>query len=262
MIQKLLIFIIFLLEIGQLIKNNIITSIPKIIFQEFTSLFLITSGLYFFIEYLLNKYNTNFNNINPPHKKMYVVKNFIKSFYLAGLCSQIYKLFYILNGVIDLTLMKRCAIYYIINDLIGLLLVKKLPTTTKIHHITTSLCGLLVVMKESKTLDILSLIVLYAVFSSMAFCVNFYLGLRVYSTNIKLKKTLSITSFCIYLISCIVSWIFQLILSISVIPTVPIWHTLTYFIFLYSVGRDDIILMKWLYNDNQNYKKMLEDNKN
>ena len=103
------------------------------------------------------------------------------------------------------------------------------------------------------------MIVLYAVFSSMAFCVNFYLGYRVYSNNTKVKQLLSVSSFWVYVVSCIISWIFQACLAYLVIPTVPIWHTLIYFAFLYSVGKDDIILMKWLYDDNQHFKTLLKE---
>lgn len=257
--HKLLIFGLFLLELGQLIKNNIITYIPIEIYKEFSTVFYITSFIYIVLKKILNKVSSSFISINPEHKKMYVVKNYIKSFFLAGLCFGLNNFLNLLNGTVDLMFIKRCAVYYIMNDIIGLLLVQKLPTTTKIHHITTSLCGFAIIMKKNNNLDVLTLIVLYAVFSSIAFCVNFYLGLRVYSKNTKLKQYLSIGSFWVYLISCIVSWIFQMCMAYIVIPTVPLWHTLIYFAFLFSVGRDDIILMKWLYNDNQQFTKIIRD---
>ena len=191
---------------------------------------------------------------------MYVVKNFIKSFFLACLCTHLGKFFELLDGALDLMFVKRCAVYYIMNDIIGLLLVKKLPTTTKIHHITTSLCGFAVIMKESNNLDVLTLIVLYAVFSSIAFCVNFYLGLRIYSTDVKLKRYMSNISFWTYLLSCIVNWILQCYLALQVIQVVPFYHTLFYLGFLYSVGKDDIILMKWLYDDHNKFKEIMINN--
>ncbi len=259
MIQKLHMFILFLVGLGQLIKNNIITSIPLEIYNEFSIVFYITTFMYYILERILNKFSISFKSINPNHKKMYVVKNYVKSFFLACLCTSIGDFLNLLNGTLDLMFIKRCAAYYMMNDIIGLLIVKKLPTTTKIHHITTSLCGLAIIMKESNNLDILTLIVLYAVFSSIAFCVNFYLALRIYSKKTKLKQVCSITSFWVYLFSCIISWIFQLCMAHTVLPTVPLWHSLLYFAFLYSVGRDDIILMKWLYDDNQRFKKILEE---
>ena len=211
MLQKLSIFIIFLLGIEQLINNNIIKIIPNILFNDFTTVFCITTVGYFVLEQILNNYVKSFREIIPTHKKMYVIKNFIKSFFLAGLCTHFGKFFDLINGNLNLMFIKQCAIYYIMNDVIGLLLVQKLPTTTKIHHITTSLCGLAIIMKESNKLDILTLIVLYAVFSSMSFCVNFYLGFRVYSTNIQVKRYLSNISFWVYLLSCIINWILNLI---------------------------------------------------
>jgi hypothetical protein len=259
MLNKLSIFTFFLLGIGQLIKNNIISLIPIEIYNEFTIVFCITTFGYWVLEWVLNTFVKSFREINPPHKKMYVVKNFIKSSFLAGLCFFLYKFLDLLNGTLDLMFVKRCAVYYVMNDIIGLLLVKKLPTTTKIHHITTSLCGLLVAMKQSNNLDVLTLIVLYAVFSSMAFCVNFYLGFRVYSQDIQTKRHLSNASFWVYLLSCIVNWGFQACLAIGVIPNVPFYHTLIYFAFLYSVGKDDIILMKWLNDDHNNFKKILDN---
>ena len=260
MLSKLSIFILFLLGIGQLIKNNIITTIPFEIYNEFSVIFYITSFSYFLLEKLLNKFVKSFREINPEHKKMYVVKNFIKSFFLACLCTQLGNFFELMNGALDLMFVKRCAVYYIMNDVIGLLLVKKLPTTTKIHHMTTSICGFAVIMKEANNLDVLTLIVLYAVFSSIAFCVNFYLGLRIYSTDIRFKRYMSNISFWTYLLSCIVNWILQGYLAIQVSQIVPIYHTLFYLGFLYSVGKDDIILMKWLYDDHNKFKEIMINN--
>jgi hypothetical protein len=259
---KLLIFILFLSGIGQLISNNVITAIPDEIYNEFTIVFYITSLSYFLTEALLNKFVKSFREINPEHKKMYVVKNFIKSLFLAGLCTNLGKFYDLFNGTLDLMFVKRCGVFYIMNDVIGLLLVKKLPTTTKIHHMTTSLCGFAVIMKESNNLDVLTLIVLYAVFSSIAFCVNFYLGLRIYSTDTGLKRYMSNISFWTYLLSCIVNWLLQCYLAVQVVQVVPIYHTLFYLGFLYSVGKDDIILMKWLYDDHNKFKKIMTDNKN
>jgi hypothetical protein len=258
---KLYLFIIFLFGIGKLIDCNYLLNIPKEIYSEFVYVFFITLFSYFIIHKILDKFVLSFKKINPEHKKMYVVKNYIKSFFLACLCYKLDKFSDLLNGNLDLMFIKRCAIYYIMNDILGLIIVKKLPLTTKIHHITTSLCGFAIIMKKSNNLDVLSLIVLYAVFSSIAFCVNFYLGLRIYSSDIKLKRYMSNISFWTYLLSCIVNWILQIFLATKVFLLVPIYHTIFYFIFLYSVGKDDIILMKWLYDDHIKFKKIMNDNK-
>jgi len=223
------------------------------IYNELICVFSITYILYYILYYLLNKYCSSFNNIQPEHKKMYVVKNYIKSLYLALLC---FTLPNYIMGQYDILFIKRCCIYYIINDLIGLLLVSKLPTTTIIHHSTTSLFGLAILTKKNDNLDILTLTVLYAIFSSLTFLVNFYLGYRVHSSNNYIKYYISKIANCIYIISCAINWIVQLYLFYGIIWTIPLYHTILYLCFLYSVVKDDLILMKWLYNDQIQCKKL------
>jgi hypothetical protein len=221
-------------------------TINKDIYYEFIFVFFLTYIFYYSLNFILNKYVESYNKINPPHKKMYVIKNYIKSFYLAGLC---FTLPYYITGQYDIYFIQRCCIYYIMNDIIGLLLVKKLPTTTIIHHLSTSLCGLCIFMKNNDNLDLITLIVLYAIFSSITFLVNFYLGFRVHSTNIIYKYYLSNIALYIYFFSCLINWTLQIYLFPSIVYIIPFWQSILYIAFIYSVVKDDIILMKWLYND-------------
>jgi len=224
------------------------------VYYEFISVFFFTFNLYNVVFYLLNEYCKSFNNINPEHKKMYVVKNYIKSFYLACLC---FTLPYYISGNYDLLFIKRCAIYYFTNDIIGLFLVKKLPTTTKIHHCTSTIGGLLILMKQDNTLDIITLLVLYAIFSSLTFLVNFYLGYRVHNNNIVNKYYISKTANIIYILSCVINWSLQVYLFFGIIWMIQLYQTILYICFLYSVVKDDLILMRWLYYDQLQYKKLL-----
>jgi hypothetical protein len=224
------------------------------VYYEFISVYFLTYNLYNVVLYLLNKYYKSFNEIDPQHKKMYVVKNYMKSFYLASLCLT---LPYYISGNYNILFIKRCCIYYIMNDMIGLLLVDKLPTTTVIHHISSSLCGLAILTKSNETLDILTLIVLYAIFSSLTFLVNFYLAYRVHSNNKLHKYYLSVIANNVYMLSCLVNWSIQLYLFYGIFLLIPIYHTIIYLAFIYSVVRDDIILIKWLYNDQYKYKNYI-----
>jgi len=224
------------------------------VYYEFISVFFFTFNLYNVVFYILNIYCKSFNNINPEHKKMYVVKNYIKSFYLACLC---FTLPYYINGQYDILFIKRCAIFYFMNDLIGLLLVHKLPITTIIHHSTTTLCGLFIFLKDDNHLDIITLIVLYAIFSSLTFMVNFYLGNRVHCYNIVFKYYISLIANFIYILSCIINWLLQLYLFFGIIWTIPLYQTILYICFLYSVVKDDLILMRWLYDDQLHYKPLM-----
>ena len=118
------------------------------VYYEFISVYFLTYNLYNVVLYFLNKYCKSFNEIDPQHKKMYVVKNYMKSFYLACLCLT---LPYYISGQYNILFIKRCCIFYIINDMIGLLLVDKLPTTTIIHHTSTSLFGLAILTKTNES---------------------------------------------------------------------------------------------------------------
>ena len=104
-------------------------------------------------------------------------------------------------------------------------------------------------MKNNDNLDLVTLIVLYAIFSSITFLVNFYLGFRVHSNNIIYKYYLSKIALYIYFFSCLINWTLQIYLFFSIVYIIPFWHTILYIAFIYSVVKDDIILMKWLYND-------------
>lgn len=258
-IINIFLFALFLIGVRKIIDLQFITTLPIELLNEFTWIYYITITLYYILKHFMNKYNTNFFNINPEHKKMYVIKNYVKSFYLACLCCQLSYFIDLIYGKYDLMFVKRCGVYYIMNDIVGLLLVDKLPLTTKIHHLTTTICGFAIMLKENNNIDILTLIVIYAIFSSLAFSVNFYLGYRIYSNNILFKRYLSNISFWTYLLSCIVNWIIQFLISINIIFDIPIFYSIFYFCFLYSVGRDDIILMQWLYNDHSNFKKLMEN---
>lgn len=223
--------------------------------SEFVLLLNGTFTFYNILYHVLNKYVKSFREISPEHKKMYVVKNFVKSAMLANLCylipTHIWKVF---SGNCDLYFMKRCAIHYVINDIVGLLIVKKLPTTTKIHHITTTIFAFLTLLKTNNTIDIITLIEIYAMFSALAFCVNFYLGFRVFPSNVLIKKNLSLLSFVVYAGTCIINWLAQMYLVYQLF-FVSIWQVCIYIAFFFSVARDDVILMKWLYDDYMSLSK-------
>jgi hypothetical protein len=225
---------------------------------------------------IMNQYIEPFKKIYPEHKKMYVIKNFVKATVLAGLCVVILlNVSDLLNGKMDIKLIKRCAIYYVINDGIGLLIVEKLPTTTIIHHSVTSICGLLMQFKTSNEIDTLFLIVIYAIFSSFSYCVNYYLGFRIFTGYENIKRVMSITSFWVYLLSCLINWAIQMYLAIQLYRTClyGLWEKIInigvheseplqvnylmllqfflYVVFFTAVAKDDIVLMKWLFNDHR-----------
>ncbi|AYV80130.1 MAG: hypothetical protein Gaeavirus11_10 [Gaeavirus sp.] len=267
------------------ICNLLVMELDTFIVAEFLVLVTCNYHLYKFLYVFMNKYFKSFRDISPEHKKYYVIKNFVKSLTLAWLfVVTLMNYEDIIYGTYELTFIKRCAVYYSLNDVIGLFVVDKLPATTVVHHTMTSLCTLCVQFKKSSKLDVISLVIIYAIFSSAAFCVNFYLGLRIYAGCEYVKKVLSITSFWIYVLNCVVNWGVQLYLSFILfhdclvrtydllanyvmclycseypsyenVDYVLLAQLLMYIAFFVAVAKDDVILMKWLFNDFQSFSK-------
>lgn len=219
--------------------------------QEFIMLLNGTFIFYMLFYNAMNTYYKPFAEIKPAHKKMYVIKNLTKSLMLANLAMMIpANIYNIITDKSDLMFMKQCAMHYVINDIIGLLIVRKLPRTTIIHHLTTTTFAFLTQLKQTNELDIITLIEIYAMFSAMAFCVNFYLGMRILPLNIHIKKILSITSLIVYSSTCLVNWIIQFYFVYKLFFIYPT-QVLLYIFFFMAVARDDVILMTWLKNDVQ-----------
>lgn len=219
--------------------------------SELTPYFLLVSVnilvLYYMFYFWLDILSEKFRNINPAHKKIYVVKNFVKSLYLADICLKIPAILtQLYNRNLDLIFVKKLSIAYFLNDFIALLIVPKLPTTTVLHHIFSSTLGFYTLTKTTNTIDIQMLALMYGCFSCMSYIVNFFLAYRVIYNNNFSGKILAFLSLIIYISTTALNWLVQVYLLYDSFKFT--FGFLGYFVFLYMVMRDDIILMKWLYD--------------
>jgi len=223
-------------------------------FQYFFTIISLSIPIFYVITYFIfNILSKSFNLITPNHKKIYVVKNYVKSVYLLLICLYsitIIKQVILLN--VDLKLAKYLAITYFINDLFALYifyflgLITKLPNSTILHHIASSTAGFITLTKIDNTIDIKMLILLYGFFSCMSFVVNMYLGYRVYTKTDWIKYYFVIISYWVYLITLILNWCVQLYLMYFTLQF-NIFYGL-YILFLIFIGQDDIVLLKYLWN--------------
>ena len=80
----------------------------------------------------------------PLERRKYIIKNFIKSFFLLTLSVGLFRPLIwpaIKYGHWNNRLIHLAGALYTSNDLMGLIMVKNLPYSTKMHHmITTALC--------------------------------------------------------------------------------------------------------------------------
>ena len=90
--------------------------------------------------YGLNQYNNKFKLLNFD-KKLYVVKNLVKSSILAIITFFGTPYFYtsLIESVFDNELIYKFGALYVSNDIIALCVVKNLSITTKCHHFITTL---------------------------------------------------------------------------------------------------------------------------
>ena len=192
-------------------------------------------------------------------KQIYIVKNLTKSIVLFYI--NIHTIFYFLPSIINNEwndfYIRYLGGVYVSTDLAGLLNVPNLSITTKFHHYATIILYTLVCNISVKNNNLIKLIVCYTIFSSFAFLVNLYLGLRFFIikeskelNQIRINKIIGINrklAYYSYLINCFLNWSIHLFFFIYCIiyNKFSLWYIL-YSLILIPIIKDDIILLNWL----------------
>ena len=83
----------------------------------------------------------------------------------------------------------------------------------------------------------------------MSFVVNMYLGYRVYTKTDWIKYHFVIISYWVYLITLLLNWCVQIYLMYFTLQF-NIFYGL-YILFLIFIGQDDIVLLKYLWNQSK-----------
>lgn len=221
--------------------------------------------LYFVLYNLLTPTET-FKKLDY-NKKMYIIKNIIKSYFLFYIfvIGTRRILYFIINDIYDMDEVRYYGSIYVSCDLFALLIIPKLPKTTKIHHLSTLFLLSIVGYYDANEKDVVKFICIYTTWSYFAFMVNFYLGIRFFIVNKeedKLTKSdrinnkiidiIRISSYYNYLICCIFNWTIHIyLLSIKLNNFNMDIMTTIYLIFLIPIIKDDLILMSWLKNKSQ-----------
>ena len=203
-------------------------------------------------------FNTNFQKLKLS-RQLYIVKNVVKSFVLlyVGFFASIDFIRFIKNDYYEMNLVYYYASFYVANDLMALLIVPNLPNTTKIHHQITCAFLLYTLHVNFNSIEnVGQLLFIYTIFSSYAFLVNFYLGMR-FLKNANNTKTYfndiidysKKYAYYIYFVSCVINWSIQLtIMSYRMYNGIINLHYILYSGLLYFIIKDDLILMSWLKN--------------
>lgn len=225
----------------------------------FTSLTIFSKLFYNFLDINIE----NFNQITPVHKKWYVVSNLIKSIIFSFMS---YHCYFLIKNILfydkwDNVELLYLGCLYASIDMVGIYIVPKLAVNTFYHHLVVNLMFLYTLLNDMSENTFSKLIVVYALYSVLAFSVNFYLGLRVITKNKKILELLSSFCFVNYVFCCIPNWSFQFYhlcfndLYIKFYGFIPVsFYSLLMMVVIY----DDLVLMKYL-KDNSLLKNLLND---
>jgi len=184
-----------------------------------------------------------------PSRRLYLIKNFLKSYILMILCIGALKpviIPAIMYNEWNTIYIQTTAALYASNDIMGLIMVKDLHQSTKMHHtIVTALC-LTSFGIEFQTSHVGKMMFVYTISSSHAYLVNFYLGARLLVEKARLEMV-RITSRNIYFVCCLVNWSWHILWILNNYNIISGGHLL-YFCVLFWIIKDDIILLSWLNN--------------
>ena len=201
---------------------------------------------------MLLKNNSKYKE-HTENRQRYITKNMVKSMLLCFISGITIKPVYdiITYNKWNNTIIHTLGSLYVSNDILGLLCINDLPRSTKFHHIVTTLLLFLnfsIDYTEINTcmIEIGKLLVVYVIFSSYAFLVNYTLGYRfLTSSDSKELAQLKTVSYYTYLLSCIINWSIQVVLLYK-FTHIPIYSKFAYMFIMIPIINDDLVLMSWL----------------
>ena len=208
-----------------------------------------TFGLFYYIlEIQLNVFQ-NFKRMSVNRKK-YVICNFVKSIILFILALRSLPILFevLLNFpetpvFTNISNIKRLGTIYTSLDSSSIFYNTKMSKTTLCHHIAVIIFYIFNLYDNYEKNSICLLIMLYAIFSSFGFMVNFLLGFRfVYNID----KTYYRICFLSFLFTSLINWIIQFTYYICNNYEKNYIHI--YIFLLVFIIYDDIILLRWLKN--------------
>ena len=238
-----------------------LSTIPTYIFLP--SIVLLYKVKYRIVHSILSR-NSIYTSLGID-RQYYIIFNISKSimlFFLSYLISIGYSENIITFSSIDWSrqiMFKNITSLYAITDFIPLFISqKKMMTSTVIHHVCVCMALLGVLSSDLENIGISNAIILYGLFSSFAFVVNFYLGIRFLISDDTLLRYIKRGTFINYSLSCICNWSLQSVYLSKYIYKLFVLYTqhhtqihnyiylLGYTGFLYFWIKDDLILMRYL----------------
>lgn len=217
-------------------------------------LFLIGSYLvftsYYTIYYFLERYSFSFQRIQSKQKKFYIIGNLLKAGVLISITP--FAAFHLTKIIVfdewNTQTLQTLGSIYVIPDFISMIVVKRMRWSTWIHHLCVVLFNYFSIMNDYRNENVLRCVVVYASFSSFAYCVNVLLASRFLGLSVNAAHVLSFFALLIYGACCAVNWSWQAYYLHRLLTTGhQSWPVFLYMGLITVVVYDDLVLNKWLW---------------
>ena len=206
---------------------------------------------------IMSAFLDNFKNFKhlTSDNKLYVTTNINKSFVLMFICLKFMKILsnkpkQLLNGThiskSEIGEWMNLTSLYVMTDAVSLIRSNNIPRSTQIHHLAVVMAYFIINTLDINKKNLSTALVLYGAYSSIAFLVNLYLGLRKFTDKTQLLKRIAGIT---YILSCSINWSWQFYYQFNYFNPITL-KSMAYCLFssglLYSWIQDDIILIKHL----------------
>lgn len=236
---------------ANILQNHVLDTTDHIGVFIFGSYMLFSS--YYMVYYFLERYSSSFRKISQE-KKFYTISNLLKAGVLVSITPfAVWNLYLIVrHDRWDTNVLRNLGCIYAIPDFVSMVVVRRMAITTYIHHICVCVFNYFSLQNDYQEENICRLIVVYAAFSTFAYCVNMLLASRFLGVSAAVSRRLSFAALCIYVGCCAINWTWQVYYLRRLIYHNDHWTIYLYMILVCFVMWDDIVLNRWLLRNVKN----------
>lgn len=227
--------------------------------RDHLGVFLIGSYMifasYYMIYYFLERFSSSFRRIASQDKKFYIIGNLIKAGILVSITpfAVVHLSKIILLDVWEGNILRNLGCIYAIPDFISMVIVRRMRWSTWFHHLCVVIFNYFSILNNYNDENVCRCVVVYAAFSSFAYCVNVLLASRFLGVSANVARLLSFAALVVYAFCCAVNWAWQVYYLRRLLTRGHDHWTVYVYMFLISlVMWDDVVLNRWLLNHARN----------
>ncbi|EPY18211.1 hypothetical protein STCU_10115 [Strigomonas culicis] len=134
-----------------------------------------------------------------------------------------------------------------------MIVVKRMRWSTWLHHLSVIMFNYFSILNDYRQENVCRCVVVYAAFSSFAYCVHLLLASRFLGVSVSIARVLSVIALIVYVLCCATNWAWQVYYLRRLLQhDHEHWTVYAYMIAILLVMWDDVILNKWLLHHARN----------